>query len=224
MLWNSAGACTPLDDATINTLFLLGASYHRPVDLPDTTGLSWREGVFRCPKVKFVGHRSLALACRLWLTQARQSLIRQVRRTLISQVCRPRQSKTRRPRLFLATPKPVPAPRKCLPECPPVAAPQKHAPVSALVPDRREVMSPEVLSTGTILVSLVGPVLSVGVPEKRTASLVMAAESIPKPLASPVASMEVVPECTPEKVRHPVQPKEGCGSHIWPGGGLRFRV
>ncbi len=36
------------EDATINSLFWLGANYHRPVDLPDTMGLSWRESVFRC--------------------------------------------------------------------------------------------------------------------------------------------------------------------------------
>ncbi len=41
-------AATVLDDATINTMFWLGANYHRPVDLLDTTGLSWREGVFKC--------------------------------------------------------------------------------------------------------------------------------------------------------------------------------
>ncbi len=35
---------TALDDAVINHLFWLGANYHHPVDLPDTTGLSWREG------------------------------------------------------------------------------------------------------------------------------------------------------------------------------------
>ncbi len=39
---------TALDDAAINHLFWLGANYHRPVDLPDTTGLSWREGIFQC--------------------------------------------------------------------------------------------------------------------------------------------------------------------------------
>ncbi len=39
---------TALDDATLNKLFWLGANHHRSVDLPDTTGLSWREGVFRC--------------------------------------------------------------------------------------------------------------------------------------------------------------------------------
>ncbi len=39
-----------LEHATINSLFWLVSTlnYHRPVDLPDTTGLSWREGVFRC--------------------------------------------------------------------------------------------------------------------------------------------------------------------------------
>ncbi|KAI2658485.1 Opioid growth factor receptor [Labeo rohita] len=37
-----------LDDSTINSLFWIGANYSRPVDLPDTTGLSWREGILRC--------------------------------------------------------------------------------------------------------------------------------------------------------------------------------
>ncbi|KAI2654752.1 Acetyl-coenzyme A carboxylase carboxyl transferase subunit beta [Labeo rohita] len=37
-----------LDDATINSLFWIGANYSSPVDLPDTTGLSWREGILRC--------------------------------------------------------------------------------------------------------------------------------------------------------------------------------
>ncbi len=60
-------------------------------------------------------------------------------------------------------------------------------------------MSPEVLSTGTILVSLVGLFLSIGVLLKQAASLVMATEAIPKLLASPVASMEVVPEFNPER-------------------------
>ncbi|KAK2878539.1 hypothetical protein Q8A67_019330 [Cirrhinus molitorella] len=36
------------DDAMLNSLFWIGANYHRPVDLPDTTGLSWREGILRC--------------------------------------------------------------------------------------------------------------------------------------------------------------------------------
>ncbi len=36
------------DDATFNHLFWLGANFHRSVDLPDTIGLSWKEGTFRC--------------------------------------------------------------------------------------------------------------------------------------------------------------------------------
>ncbi len=39
---------TALDDATLNSLFWIGANYYRPVDLPDNTGLSWREGILRC--------------------------------------------------------------------------------------------------------------------------------------------------------------------------------
>uniref|UniRef100_A0A672REH4 Uncharacterized protein n=1 Tax=Sinocyclocheilus grahami TaxID=75366 RepID=A0A672REH4_SINGR len=39
---------TLLEDAVLNQLFWLGANYHRSVDLPDITGLTWREGVFRC--------------------------------------------------------------------------------------------------------------------------------------------------------------------------------
>ncbi len=39
---------TAWDDATLKKLFWLGANCHRPVDLPDTTGLSWREAVYRC--------------------------------------------------------------------------------------------------------------------------------------------------------------------------------
>ncbi|KAL0198165.1 hypothetical protein M9458_006705, partial [Cirrhinus mrigala] len=34
-----------LNDATINSLFWIGATYNHPVDLLDTTGLSWREGI-----------------------------------------------------------------------------------------------------------------------------------------------------------------------------------
>ncbi len=36
------------DDAALNSLFWIGANYHRPVDLSDTTGLSWREAIIRC--------------------------------------------------------------------------------------------------------------------------------------------------------------------------------
>uniref|UniRef100_A0A673HH55 Uncharacterized protein n=1 Tax=Sinocyclocheilus rhinocerous TaxID=307959 RepID=A0A673HH55_9TELE len=40
-------AVTAMDDATLNHLFWLGANSHCPLDLPDTSGLCWREGVFR---------------------------------------------------------------------------------------------------------------------------------------------------------------------------------
>ncbi len=48
--WEFCGLATTtaLDDATINSLFWIGANYHHPVDLPDTSGLSWREGILRC--------------------------------------------------------------------------------------------------------------------------------------------------------------------------------
>ncbi len=48
--WEFCGlaAGTEMHDAAILHLFRLGASYHHPMDLPDTTGLCWREGIFRC--------------------------------------------------------------------------------------------------------------------------------------------------------------------------------
>ncbi len=41
-------AVTELHDAAILHLFRLRANYQRPMDLPDTTGLCWREGIYRC--------------------------------------------------------------------------------------------------------------------------------------------------------------------------------
>lgn len=41
-------AATLLDDAILNQLLWLRANYHSSMDLPDTTGTSWREGVFWC--------------------------------------------------------------------------------------------------------------------------------------------------------------------------------
>ncbi|KAL0203317.1 hypothetical protein M9458_001335, partial [Cirrhinus mrigala] len=48
--WEFCGLATMsvLDNTTLNSLFWIGANYNRPVVLPDTTGLSWREGILRC--------------------------------------------------------------------------------------------------------------------------------------------------------------------------------
>ncbi len=42
-------AVSELHDAAILLLFQLGANYQRPMDLPDTTGMCWREGIYQCP-------------------------------------------------------------------------------------------------------------------------------------------------------------------------------
>ncbi len=39
---------TAVDAAALNSLFWIGVNYHRPVDLPDTIGLSWREAIISC--------------------------------------------------------------------------------------------------------------------------------------------------------------------------------
>ncbi|ROL05642.1 hypothetical protein DPX16_4860 [Anabarilius grahami] len=36
------------DDETLKSLFWNRANYHHPVDLPDTSGLDWREAIIRC--------------------------------------------------------------------------------------------------------------------------------------------------------------------------------
>ncbi len=41
-------AVSELHDAAILHLFRLGANYQSSMDLPDTTGLCWREGIYRC--------------------------------------------------------------------------------------------------------------------------------------------------------------------------------
>ncbi len=52
--WSSPGefcwlaTVSELHDAAILHLFRLGENYQRPMDLPDTTGLCWREGIYRC--------------------------------------------------------------------------------------------------------------------------------------------------------------------------------
>ncbi|ROL45984.1 hypothetical protein DPX16_15543 [Anabarilius grahami] len=44
----SVALACPYDDETLKSLFWIGANYHRPVDLPDTSGLSWMEHILRC--------------------------------------------------------------------------------------------------------------------------------------------------------------------------------
>lgn len=70
---------------TLKSFFWIGANYHYPVDLPDTSGLDWREAIIRClesiyppvqntarPRARFttfdhgeigVPHRRRATAC-----------------------------------------------------------------------------------------------------------------------------------------------------------------
>ncbi len=60
-------AATALDKATILSLFWHGANSHRPVDLPNTTGLRWREGILRClenalPQARISPPSSVALS------------------------------------------------------------------------------------------------------------------------------------------------------------------
>ncbi|KAL0200684.1 hypothetical protein M9458_003871, partial [Cirrhinus mrigala] len=43
----SLAVMSPYDDETTKSLFRIGANYHRSVDRPDTTGLNWREVMFR---------------------------------------------------------------------------------------------------------------------------------------------------------------------------------
>ncbi|XDV30848.1 hypothetical protein PO909_033682 [Leuciscus waleckii] len=53
LLWPShsfyhLAATAPFDDETLKSIFWIGAYYYHPVDLPDTTGLGWREAIIRC--------------------------------------------------------------------------------------------------------------------------------------------------------------------------------
>ncbi len=38
---------TAFDEAVLNSLFWIRGNYYRPIDLPDTTGLCWREAIIR---------------------------------------------------------------------------------------------------------------------------------------------------------------------------------
>ncbi len=122
-LWEFCGLATVMafDDATILSLFWHGANFHRPVDLRDTTGLGWREGILLClvsvlPRARTRPLSSVALPCP--------------------------------PATADSSPEhaPVPAPRKHFallthPECPPVPSPQKHPP-QPVPPERPQVFAP----------------------------------------------------------------------------------
>ncbi len=103
-------ALTELHDAAILQLFRLGACHNRPMDLPDTTGLCWREGIYRC----LGSFRSRAEASPLLPPLA------------------PASSSSSLPAMNMASP-PVPAPR----ECPPEPAPRQRPPVPAPVQHHR---------------------------------------------------------------------------------------
>ncbi len=49
---------TLFDDAALNSLFWIRANYYRPIDLPDTTGLSWREAIIRCLESVYLQSRT----------------------------------------------------------------------------------------------------------------------------------------------------------------------
>ncbi len=88
-----------LDDATLNFLFWIGTNYYRPVDLPETTGLSWREGILRC--LECVQPRSRtsppSSARELFTSQASQPFPSQARCPPLTQVRQPPKCQVHRP-------------------------------------------------------------------------------------------------------------------------------
>ncbi len=121
--WEFCGLATVMafDDATILSLFWHGANFHRPVDLQDTTGLGWREGIL------------------LFLV----SVLPRARTRPLSSVALPCP-----PATADSSPEhaPVPAHRKHFalpthPERPPVPSPQKHPP-QPVPPERPQVFAP----------------------------------------------------------------------------------
>ncbi len=145
--WEFCGlaAATALDDATILSLFWHGANSHRPVDLPDTTRLKWRDEILRClESVQARARTSLpSLQCPCWSRPALQSPCWS--RPALQSPCwfRPALQSPCWSRPALQSPcwfrpalKSAPkCPRfqtKCPRKCPPVPAPRKCPPVPAL--------------------------------------------------------------------------------------------
>ncbi len=100
-------AATALHDVTILSLFWHRANFHHPVDLPDTKGLCWREGILRClESVRARARTSLPSSAAPPSPPARPAaLLCQPAKNMASQIgLNPRQSS------------PVPAPRLRSPE------------------------------------------------------------------------------------------------------------
>ncbi len=141
-------AATALDDATILSLFWHGANSHRPVDLPDTTGLKWREGILRClESVRPRARTSLPSSAAPPSPPTRPAdLPYRPAENMASPICLYRQSSpVPAPRLLPPEPLLVPSssPEPLLvpsssPEGPPVAAPRQCPPVRTPEPAPRQ--------------------------------------------------------------------------------------
>ncbi|XP_016389017.1 deleted in malignant brain tumors 1 protein-like, partial [Sinocyclocheilus rhinocerous] len=108
-----------LDDATLNSLFWIGANYHHPIDLPDTTGLEL-EG--RYPPVSSPDPEPPLLhqVCRPLHCQALQPIRSPVHRLLHRQARRPLSSQAHQPL------------QPAAPSLSPLAAPLSGPPVNSL--------------------------------------------------------------------------------------------
>ncbi len=146
-------AATALDDATILSLFCHGANSHRPVDLPDTTGLRWREGILRClectlPRTRTSPPSSASLPSPPAVGMASPPVVRMAS---LPVAAHPRPVPVPRQRPPVPAPRqhpPVPAPRQRPPvpaprQRPPVPAPPKHYAVSTLPERPQESALPE---------------------------------------------------------------------------------
>ncbi len=127
-------AATTLDDATILSLFWHGANSHRPVDLPDTTGLKWREGILRCLESVRPRARPAPRQCPP-VAAPRQcppvAAPRQCPPVAAPRKCPPVRTPEPAPCKCPPVRTPEPAPRKCPPVCTPEPAPRQRTPEPA---------------------------------------------------------------------------------------------